>query len=671
MIHHQYLLGSTRCWPAHHPTDPNVIYAANGYGGDLRVSRDRGRTWEPVGEGLGGGLLRLAIDPDNADVLLAGTWEGTYRSTDAGETWDKIVLDGTVAGFHIDRTSPQEARRIFAGTSGGVFVSTDAGRSWAEIGGGLPPKDMTHFMGGSNPETSELVLYCALESEIAAGKFVGGVYRSIDAGATWQQMMDQGIDTDERERWGRKFAPQYPYVLTTDVQPMTVYTCLGRPSQVYRSDDGGESWRPTLFTETESDQCNLEPNYLMGERGRSESNVSGAGINPVDPDMVMTTDWMCAQITRDGGKTWDTVHTKHAPGQGEVKKGDRWVNNGLVVTTVWFYDIDPFEPNRHYMSYTDIKFARSEDAGQTWYSQWDKPLRNTTYQLAFDPETPGKIWGAFADLHDIPNMNVISGRHYRSRAKGGVGLSTDFGQTWADTSDGLPAKPVVSVVLDPESPKDARVLYAGAFEGGVYKSTDDGKTWVKKSAGVGSESNERVCRVLLHQDGTLFALVTARKDTEADVFLPEGPGLFRSRDGGETWEWINASQRLHWPKDFDVDPRDSEVIYLGAADANQHREGGLYKTTDGGATWKRIAREGPESFGATVHPRRPDWVYHCLTESVPGVGLWLSKDGGETWAPFEGLPFRNVQRVGFDPADDDTIYVCTFGGSVYKGPAEP
>jgi photosystem II stability/assembly factor-like uncharacterized protein len=252
-----------------------------------------------------------------------------------------------------------------------------------------------------------------------------------------------------------------------------------------------------------------------------------------------------------------------------------------------------------------------------------------------------------------------------------VGLSTDFGQTWADTSEGLPGKPVVSVVLDPESPKGARVLYAGAFEAGVYKSTDDGKTWVKKSAGVGSESNERVCRVLLHQDGTLFALVTALKDTEQDIFLPEGPGLFRSRDGGEAWEWINASQPLHWPKDFEVDPRDSKVIYLGAADANQHREGGLYKTTDGGATWKRIAREGPESFGATVHPRRPDWVYHCLTESVPGVGLWLSKDGGDTWAPFEGLPFRNVQRVGFDPADDDTIYVCTFGGSVYKGPAEP
>ena len=58
-------------------------------------------------------------------------------------------------------------------------------------------------------------------------------------------------------------------------------------------------------------------------------------------------------------------------------------------------------------------------------------------------------------------------------------------------------------------------------------------------------------------------------------------------------------------------------------------------------------------------------------ESSPGPGLWLSKDGGETWAPFTGLPFRNVQRVAFDPTDDSLLYAATFGGSVWKGPIEP
>jgi photosystem II stability/assembly factor-like uncharacterized protein len=670
MFHHQYLMGNTRCRPVFHPADPNVVYAAHGYHGGLRISRDRGATWEPIGEELPAGLNELAIDAGDGSFLLAGAWEGTFFSRDGGENWQRAQgIRGEVVGFHIDQTSPQGRRRCFAGAGEAVFVSEDSGATWNQIGEGLAAKKLLDFAGASDEQTGEVVLYCSAESEVVDGQFLGGVYRSRDGGLTWQQAMGAGIDTRARERWGRKFAPQYQFVLTTDVKPLTVYACRERSNQVYRSDDGGETWRPTFFSETGSADLNLEPNYLTAELGSSEMNLSGAGINPADPNMIITTDWMCCQITRDGGESWKTLHTRPAAGQGEVAKGQRWENTGLVVTTVWHYYIDPFEKNRHYMAYTDIKFARSEDAGKTWYSQWDKPLRNTTYELAFDPDTPGKIWGAFADLHDIPNNNVISGKHYWPRAGGGVGLSEDFGKTWRDSSEGLPNKPVVSIILDPRSPKDARVLYAAFFEAGVFKSTDDGESWVKKSDGLGApDTNERACRLILHDDGTLFCLVTAlRKD---DRYVPEGPGLYRSRDGAESWEWTNSSQLLLWPKDFDVDPRDSNVIYLGAADAD-NREGGLYKTTDGGETWKRISRESHEVFGATVHPKRPDWVYMCLCEGAPGHGLWLSKDGGETWEPFVGIPFRNIQRVSFDPDDDSIIYVCTFGGSVWKGPAEP
>jgi hypothetical protein len=179
----------------------------------------------------------------------------------------------------------------------------------------------------------------------------------------------------------------------------------------------------------------------------------------------------------------------------------------------------------------------------------------------------------------------------------------------------------------------------------------------------------RVCRLILHDDGTLFCLVTAMQRN--GEFLSDGPGLYRSRDGAESWEHISESQPLLWPKDYDVDPGDSNMIYLGAADAGGREEGGLYKTTDGGRTWPRIAREGPLTFGATVHPRRSGWVYMTLCENDDRPGLWLSRDAGESWEPFWGIPFSMVQRVSFDPDDDSIIYVCTFGGSVWKGPAEP
>ena len=98
-------------------------------------------------------------------------------------------------------------------------------------------------------------------------------------------------------------------------------------------------------------------------------------------------------ITRDGGKTWAAAHTSSAEEPGRRGKGMRWVNTGLVVTTVWNYYLDPFEPDRHYIAYTDIGYARSTDAGKTWYWQTGKPLRNTTYELAFDPRDAGPDLG--------------------------------------------------------------------------------------------------------------------------------------------------------------------------------------------------------------------------------------------------------------------------------------
>ena len=189
---------------------------------------------------------------------------------------------------------------------------------------------------------------------------------------------------------------------------------------------------------------------------------------------------------------------------------------------------------------------------------------------------------------------------------------------------------------------------------------------------LGDAKNMRVYRVVLDPSGKLFSIICAKRAAAGKSFLSEGVGLYRSSDSAESWEKISGSQPFLYPKDFSVDPRDSNRILVGACDTSwEDQQGGLYLTEDGGKSWQRIGREGSQTFGGYFHPKHKDWIYMTLTEGAPGAGLWLSKDNGKKWAPFDGLPFSNVQRVEFDPADEDRIYLTTFGGSIWRGPADP
>jgi photosystem II stability/assembly factor-like uncharacterized protein len=680
MIHQAQLRADTRCRPGFHPTDPNVIYASSQ--GRLKISRDRGWTFAPLGnlqDSLSGEIAIHSVDPN---TLLAGTRSGRCMlSRDAGVTWTACPgPQGRVIGFHFARTDG--ACAMFAATDRGLWRSDDGGRTWAARTEGLPGTEIQGFAGGSN--ASGTLLYCTVTSTLENGVRRGGVYRSRDGGQTWQTAMGRGInvDTATADRWSFGPVAQYQQVLTTNARPLTVYvtnTSTGfhppHHETVYRSDDGGDTWRATFFQDPRFKQYNVAPHYVTASAGQSYKGGDtpfGAAICNSDPNRLILV-WSQSYVTHDGGDTWFNGDTAPA-GTQAPRPGSAWQCTGLVVTTTWNYYIDPFENNRHYIAYTDIGFARSIDRGQTWI-WWDKntwaPWRNTCYEIVFDPEIPGKMWGAFSNVHDIPNDNIISERHGHD-GPGGICLSRDFGASWKPETQGLPLKPVTSIVLDPRSPPNRRTLYAGVFMEGVYKSIDDGKAWTLKKSGLGHARNMRASRVILHDDGTLFAMICAKRPARGEPLMEEGVGLYRSGDGAETWEKVNASQPFLYPKDFAVHPANSHHILVGVCDAGRgDSSGGLYRTRDGGRTWQRIGRQGRQTFGGTFHPNHDGWIYMTLTEGAPGAGLWLSRDSGQTWQAFDGLPFANIQRVTFDPSDDGLIYVTTFGGSVWRGPAVP
>lgn len=676
MIHHRYVRGNTQCKPFFDRDTPGIVYfPKSNEDRDLMVSIDNGAHWEalvPAAEAPWKKTISFIYA--RKKTLLVASGNLMYVSLNRSETWRQSKgITGKVLGACSDADAPSQVHYI--GTDAGVFKSVDGGRTFVAVSGKLPGKTLTAFAGGSSK--LETILYAAVPCSVVNGKLAGGVFRSTDEGRSWQKVMNDHINVQIRRssRWANGDLPQYRDLMVTDRLPRRVYVyCSGTSyyppnhSTIYRSNDAGNSWFSILFSDPRfKGSYNVEDDRLtVGLGQRYQYPPLSVSVNPGNANVLMMSTDMMVFATFDGGRRWQVAQSKSSKVFGMFGKHRAWPGTGLGVTSTWNYDIDPFDPKRHYICYTDVGFARSLDAGQTWI--WDGPRlpwKNTVYEIAFDPGVKGKLWGAFSETHDIPNYNII-GKSHRVNQKGGVAVSLDHGENWKPLS--LPQAPCVSVVLDKKSTPGQRTLYATLFEKGVWKSTNDGRSWMERNDGLGTEKNRRACRLVLHDDGTLFCLVTARRISEGE-YDGKGPGIYRSIDGAKTWKKITPT--LHWPKDFSVNPASSNDIVLGAATVRGHPESGLYRTKDGGKHWKLIISKELEHFGAYFHPTRPNWIYMTCTEGAKQCGLFLSTDDGNSWTPFTTLPFSNIQRVHFDPKSPDEIILSTFGASVLRGPAKP
>ncbi|OGG45425.1 MAG: hypothetical protein A3F84_06355 [Candidatus Handelsmanbacteria bacterium RIFCSPLOWO2_12_FULL_64_10] len=680
MLDADQMRASTRCRPVFHPRDPNVVYT---YGGDaLKVSEDRGVTWRrltaspPWREEV----VELGIDPGAPDRMFAGTDRAAYVSIDGGRTWSACAgVTGAVRGFHVDATSPEAGRVCFIGASDGVFRSEDGGRTWTAKSAGLPWRDLRGFCGATDPATGLTALTCTIPSRAVDGRFAGGVFRSLNGGESWQSAMGEGINIrlGKVDEYGDGDIAQYYLAATAQRTPNTVYVTNSGTGYwppyhftVYRTDDGGGTWRAVYQGDPRFSNPNVAVGWLVYETNwgyGGRHTPSGFNVNRGDVDRAMYTNLGEVHITEDGGRTWFAGYTRRVSGQGAPGKGQRWSSVGLEVTSVWDYVFDPHDRNRTYIAYTDIGFARSEDRGETWYhAVAGSPWRNTFYDLVCDPARPGVLYAAASDQHDIPHWTNIE----TIRPTGGVVMSTDSGKTWRTISGGLPQAPATSLCIDPTSPPDNRTIYVALMGQGVYRTTDGGRTWAQKSNGLGGPGNLHTWLVRRTSDGTLYCTVTGKRQ---GLRFDAPGGLYRSRDGGESWQIAHPGLDLHWAGGFDVHPKDPNTIFLTASTAPQRPEGGLYRTRDGGGTWTRVIRDGDlpgtpgyiQAFFVRIDPERPERVYF----STEAHGLFVSQDGGDRWERVKGLPFRAVQRVAFDPEDPDRIWVSTFGGGVWTGPA--
>ena len=321
-----------------------------------------------------------------------------------------------------------------------------------------------------------------------------------------------------------------------------------------------------------------------------------------------------------------------------------------------------------FIAYTDIGLFRSEDGGQSWTSATQGVPRrwtNTTYWITFDPAVKGRVWGVMSYVHDLPRPKMWR-RTSPTRYDGGVCLSEDGGKTWRASNQGMTPTAPTHILLDPTSPVDARVLYAAGFGKGVFKSSDGGRTWSLHNQGL-PETEPFAWRLARDKNGTLYVIL-ARRSEDGSYGNDKDGMLFRSRDGADHWERIDLPKGVNGPNGLAIDTVDPNRLYLavwGRSAADGATDGGIFISTDDGGSWRNVLSQDQHVYDVTVDPRDPKLLYACGFES----SAWRSTDRGETWKRIRGYNFKWGHRVIPDPFDPDRIYITTFGGSVWYGPA--
>src|SRR5690242_6987900 len=330
--------------------------------------------------------------------------------------------------------------------------------------------------------------------------------------------------------------------------------------------------------------------------------------------------------------------------------------------------------------------------------------------IAITPIAGAQAPSTFADMHwraigptragraravaGVPTQPNVA---YIGFDNGGVWRSTDYGSTWQPLFDAQSTGSIGAIAV---APSDPNIIYVGTGAGiirpdlatgnGLYKSTDGGKTWVNLG---------------LH-DTQMIAMIAVDPRDPNRLFVaalghPYGPneerGIFRSTDGGRTFQKVLYKDEYTSGNDVKIDPSDPNIVYAALWQQQQSfieggsfggASGGIFKSTDGGTTWSQLTEGLPTVLQANlgISISNPNTIYATVAGAAPGVaaapvgfgggviGFYKSTDAGAHWTLVNGAgdtgrvpDNRPLARIGggdlttiaVDPKNPDVVYTCS------------
>jgi photosystem II stability/assembly factor-like uncharacterized protein len=622
------------------PSNPDVVYVGGGefplrgnvsHGDGVWKSTDAGRTWALKGLSDAKHIGDIVVNPTNPDLVYAGVLghafgahgtRGVYRSKDGGTTWERILYrnDSTgVVDLVMDPNSPNVLYAGFwqvyrtpwmlnsGGAGSGMFKTMDGGDTWTEItrNSGLPPGiwgDIGISVSGANSNR----VYAIIEAK------EGGVYRSDDAGATWQRT--NGASSLTQRAW---------YYMKIHADPKNQDVVYVNNVQFQKSTDGGKTFRPV--------------------GGLPHGDSHDLWIAPDNANRMIEADDGGGSVTTDGGRTWSqqdfaTAQFYH------------------VITTNHFpYHICGAQQDNSTLC------GPSRKAGSITINDWQDAGGGESGYIAVRNDDPDITYaGSYGALLTRKDMRTDLERNVNP---------------WPDNPMGHPAADLkyrfqwtYPIIV---SPHNSNILYAGSQH--VHRSTNGGESWTvlsqdlsynDKSTQGNSGGPLTMDQTSVEYYGVVFSLVESPVKAGYLWAGTDDGRVWLTRNAGVTWTNVTPKDMGKFTRVSSVDAsKFGECIAYVAGNRYQLDDDHpyLWKTSDCGVSWERIDFGIAETEFTRVVREDPE--RRGLLFAGTERGVWFSIDDGKSWQSLRlNLPYVPVHDLTIKQGD---LIVATHGRGFY------